>query len=111
MGLVGLLFASNSMGFHCWCGAPSKPQEPLSGMFVTSVISSSPSISILRFSFIKSRVKCIFRTQTDNVRTTWLLTLQPDNWMQARNDVLSVAINALCDNSTKMVQKAVAVDQ
>ena len=54
---------------------------------------------------------CIFRTQTDNVRTTWLLTLQPDNWMQARNDVLAVAINALCDNSTKMVQKAVAVDQ
>lgn len=40
-----------------------------------------------------------------------LLTLQPDNWMQARNDVLSRAINALSQNSTKTVQKPAAVDQ
>ena len=66
---------------------------------------------------------CIFRTQTENVgkdiatcsqtckNLPGLLTLQPDNWMQARNDVLSCAINALSHNSTKMVQKSVAVDQ
>ena len=40
-----------------------------------------------------------------------LLTLQPENWMRARNDVLSCAINALSHSSTKMVQKSVAVDQ
>lgn len=40
-----------------------------------------------------------------------LLTLHPDNWMQARNDVLSRAINALSHNSTKTVQKPAAVDQ
>lgn len=40
-----------------------------------------------------------------------LLTLQPDNWMQARNDVLSHAINTLSHNSTKAVQKSAAVDQ
>lgn len=66
---------------------------------------------------------CIFTTQTENVRKDiatcsqtyrnlpGLLTLQPDNWMQARNDVLSCKINVLSQNSTKMVQKSVAVDQ
>jgi hypothetical protein len=69
------------------------------------------------------RTGCIFRTQTENVRKDiatcnqtyrnlpGLLTLQPDNWMQARNDVLSCAINAPSQNSAKMVQKSVAVDQ
>lgn len=64
----------------------------------------------------------IFRTQTDHVRKgiatcsqTYnnlpeLLTLQRDNWMQARNDMLSCAINTLSHNSTKTVQKSVAVD-
>ena len=60
---------------------------------------------------------CIFRTQAENVRKDiarnlpGLLTLQPENWMEARNDVLSCAINALSHNSIKMVQKSVAVDQ
>jgi len=65
----------------------------------------------------------IFRTQTENVRKDiamcWqtyrnlpgLLTLQPENWMQAKNDVLLCPISALFHKSSKMVQTSVAVDQ
>ena len=65
----------------------------------------------------------IFKSQTENVRKDiaacsqtyknlpGLLNLQPDKWMDARNDVLSCAVNALADNNTKLVQKSVAMDQ
>jgi len=65
----------------------------------------------------------IFSLETDNVKKDilscsktykvlpGLLTLQPDSWMEGRNEVLAHAVTALCHSNVKAVQRTVAVDQ
>ena len=40
-----------------------------------------------------------------------LLYVAPHAWVQARNSVLTCAINSLCHNNTKPFERAVAFDQ
>ena len=65
----------------------------------------------------------IFRSEKENVKTdilscnqtyknlTSILNVTPHTWIQARNSVLTCAINALSHESAKPVHKAVTVDQ
>ena len=65
----------------------------------------------------------IFNLQVDNVKRDilscsqtykslpGLLKLQPDSWLEGRNEVLAHAVTALCHSNVKPVQKTVAVDQ
>ena len=81
------------------------------------------SVAHLNKDTLLKLTETIFNLQTDNVKKDilscsqtykslpGLLKLQPDSWLEGRNEVLAQAVIALCHSNVKPVQKTVAVDQ